>query len=77
MKEWKRILHAKSNQEYKVAILMLGKIQLRSKKVIRNRKINKRSTKQEITINNDTSKNIPSKHTKQNPTALKGGTVSQ
>ena len=56
---------------------MLGKIQLRSKKVIRNRKINKRSTKQEIIINNDTSKNIPSKHTKQNPTALKGEPVSQ
>ena len=72
MKEWKRILHAKSNQEY-----LLGKIQLKSKKVIRNRKINKRSTKQEITINNDTSKNIPSKHTKQKLTALKGETVSQ
>lgn len=66
MKEWKRILHAKSNQEYKVAILILGKIQLKSKKVIRNRKINKRSTKQEMTINNYTSRNIPSKHLSKN-----------
>ena len=44
------IFHANSNQEYKVIILILGKIQLKSKKVIRNRRINKRSTKQEIII---------------------------